>query len=911
MLHRQLRPWRLLVPIRALRWPQISLRTIHASYSLLRPQLPSVSQASIVFTSAHHATPSNLIASVEPIHLSQEPDQLNNGFDQAILLFTPSFAHSLAYDPKFLHDILNRLYQDLPIQHKSDASKVVDVNVAVAVVDRLPLPSSNKQNLPPIRDHGFEGMSYVVSTRQELRVATVESEREDSSRDQTKTLTASIGDEEGGVLNVRIPLASTIFQAGHSSMLSMSSWKLDKKANSVGSVMEQKEFTSPSHLSFEYPFAGKVKIKIPLLPLTPPRKILAGMGNVIRQIEGVEKVMTASQELEPAVSAYFAKRGLPPSAVSVWALVTPSEVYDKAVWQRNPLLKIRRWETPLVRGARLHRVLSGGGGWGKKAGLISLDPDSDFKVAPSADMGAIFANSDLFEAQEGMLGNAAKVGDFVQFFIAYIAPRNNLPFLPGETPTESEFGLDIGVIPSTVDAMPIMDSPHDDDVASQRGVTFLNQFGFMSEKGVSIGTPRNKDEPEAVEQPEWRTKLTTPFSRLKWGRKPNSNDGLSSLPSKDDTATARSHETKAGKRQRLLERQAQQLLEKRREARFRKLQRTLALPGDYTLDPKGPILRKMATHEKPEWDVVRKHHEKFKTARELDAKRLSRGAERPAEKLIRKVQIDGTPNSSVGMTNKGSDQTLSSINDKLRVIYDHEGESKRDFVLRRQRLQQEKMERLATGDLSPVRVVESSGAFEDRVSGEEQNHAQFRVRTYRLRKYRSRKSTLPQRPFYRKILHEYRIVPITNWRFENERPLRKVRVRTPDEDKTSKQNRLGRMREDQPLRMHRVRTKGRPIRKIRRVLVATPPSFADSRVKSVPQPLILRKHSSSPQNEAAMAAWTLLQKRRNRGDVGVKMRQKIEEKAEKIAESKAEKRKNEAKENEELLSTVRDLLKGF
>lgn len=570
MLIRQLRPWRPLVPVKSSGRPRIFPHPLPRALVCAKrfshdERRIKVSQASVLFENSRHATSDNLIASIEPISLPGSIEGIEDSFEQAILLFTPRFATSLAYDPQFLPKVLNRLFEKLPDFYQ-DGPGSNHLNVAVAVVDCLPRPCTRIReytNRPPLSDHGSEGMSYVVSTISELRVASDTLPLTNPNLDETKTLSLRVGNASDikavgmldsekymppantlnadGVpkqhLEVRIPLASTVFQTGQPGILSLSSWAWRKAEDRY--LLEQQSTESPNHVSFQYPFVRALSIKIPLVPLTPPRKIVASMGNVIRQIERDEEYITASQELEPAVSSYFIAKDLPPSAVNVWALVFPAARYlemesvihtsrdfpwlrtgsnsmtaqdfDRLWHKPRAFERFHKWSLLVHRGIRLHRVLSGGGGWGKKAGLISLDPDSDFKEPPVAELGAMFANSDLFETNEGMLGNAAKVGDLVQF---YICPSNTAAPLPPDM--ERGMRLEIGIIPSTVDNIPLTEESNDDTGALHLGRVHHHQFGFMSEKGISIATLKQGSDLSWTTSS--RTKISVPFSRLVSGR---------------------------------------------------------------------------------------------------------------------------------------------------------------------------------------------------------------------------------------------------------------------------------------------------------------------------------------------------------------------------------------------------------
>lgn len=658
MLIRRLRPWRPLVLVsvsnscpprilpRALpRAPVCTKRFSHDERHV------KVSQASVLFQSSRHATPDNLIASIEPISPCSSIEGIEDSYEQAILLFTPTFAQALAYDPQFLSKVVNRLFKKLPdfYQHGPDA-KVL--HVAVAVVDRLPMPSRlpNGRRRPIlsltdhtrlVTDHGSEGLSYIVSAVPELGVISDTPALAPPNLDEIKTLSVFIGSAQGSWVlgmqgsetstlpvdtqdseavkshnvEVQIPLASTVFQAGQPNILSLSSWAWGQADGRY--LLNQKSAESPSHVSFKCPFAQTAVITMALVPLTPPRKIVAGMGNVIRQIERDTEHITASQELEPAVSSYFIAKDLAPSAVNVWALVIPGDLYLemesdihaqkhfawlrtganglsaqslRELWQKELAFAPHRWFPLLRRGARLHRVLSGGGGWGEKAGLISLDPDSDFRKVPAAEIGAVFADNDLFETHEGMLGNAAKVGDLVQF---YICPSNTTAHSPSLLSFDDTMRFEVGIIPSTIDTMPFSEDSKDGDGALPLGRVHHNLFGFMSEKGVSFA--QLKLNADLTWSTSSRTKISVPFSRLLFiGRWRTNNLLFTSF--QGETTPIRSIRLPSEPNKILSRRRAQNLVALRRQG---------ALSDDFdygSLIAGGPIITRdpVATADSPD-----------------------------------------------------------------------------------------------------------------------------------------------------------------------------------------------------------------------------------------------------------------------------------------------------------------------
>lgn len=114
----------------------------------------------------------------------------------------------------------------------------------------------------------------------------------------------------------------------------------------------------------------KYTSRLPLIPLTSPRKVLHCAGNILRELSSPEDPNTgvpASRELESAVDRYLTENPQAPGRkLDIFALIT---VPDRQPPENG---NIDPWN--LQSGQKLRRVLSGGGGWGKKMGLLSIDP---------------------------------------------------------------------------------------------------------------------------------------------------------------------------------------------------------------------------------------------------------------------------------------------------------------------------------------------------------------------------------------------------------------------------------------------------------------------------------------------------------------------------------------------------------
>ena len=232
---------------------------------------------------------------------------------------------------------------------------------------------------------------------------------------------------------------------------------------------------------------ARIHSRLPLRALTPPRQIEEGMGNILRQLAtppsaaGTQSRGGASRELEVAVSAYM--QSLPAGqagagAVQVYARLTPQQ---PAATSPAELL--------LYPGARLHRVLSGGGGWGNKAGLLALDPQAERDVA-----GFERELAARLDGDDGPHGGIVQPGAWAQFFVVEPAAA---------TAAAADRGIQFGAVAKAQH----MASPTTDRRGAMGGAeegegeTLEGVFGGASELGVDVsvaGKTHRMDVPGGV-----------------------------------------------------------------------------------------------------------------------------------------------------------------------------------------------------------------------------------------------------------------------------------------------------------------------------------------------------------------------------------------------------------------------------
>ena len=419
-----------------------------------------------------------------------------------------------------------------------------------AVVDKLPAPKpiANVMDVdmevykqmvqPPVRESGHEGIAYVTLPLSASALSTTESAQEKAAISLVIAKKAALGHVFADTL--RFPLANTVFQTGSPTTMIYSIWERGRESNSL--TLKTKQHVTHHGIEIDQ---GISALSVPLVPLSIPRQVIAGMGNILRQVVGPDnKPVPASQELEGIVPRYFKARGEPSQATSVWALVMNEETLSgvkkkldlllevspktgddasaagnvqwETLWRRNPPSWSALVPEALASGARLHRVLSGGGGWGKKAGLLSLDP-----VAVTEDP----ISSDDFDSSDGLsdissaLQQVVNEGEYIQFFIspsistpADIYDENDAILSNKLDNSLNLWGWEFGTIPSTLDSLPIR-TRQEDAVKSNSISVFRHSFGALAEGGIVINRKLKRNAEDSFRTIRSST-VDVPFSRF-------------------------------------------------------------------------------------------------------------------------------------------------------------------------------------------------------------------------------------------------------------------------------------------------------------------------------------------------------------------------------------------------------------
>ena len=440
-----------------------------------------------------------------------------------VLLVTPAHIRLLDGDSSFIPSLFKTAVQKPKPWQEYD--------LLAAVVDRIPQTSSTSSyrsqdshavdadSSSEIRkEDGSEGISVAVLDSRAAApdlwsLKDTSNERETMTIQQRCTLSFSlppnpgmrtqISDESASQplveRTLQLPVANTVFQNGRTSTLFAQKWLVNFRTQSGTSepMTSEKTWLQQQTVHMDTIFADEGRrlqldtlLHTPLLPITPARTVTAAVGNIIRKISGGDdsaEGAPASEELERAISTAIEQGQFSAQHPGVWALVR-SQRY--ATLDRPAQFQINTSDMSgyaVLSGARLHKVLSGGGGWGEKHGLLALDPDSDYNRHHPAS-GPFFENEQDAKAEDyGALGEVASIGDVITFCV-YSSPSDanradlHAPaFL--STSRSVTATLVFGSLPSSMDAI---DTTEVEDDSGPGLVVQENSFGMLSEQGISL-----------------------------------------------------------------------------------------------------------------------------------------------------------------------------------------------------------------------------------------------------------------------------------------------------------------------------------------------------------------------------------------------------------------------------------------
>jgi V-type H+-transporting ATPase proteolipid subunit len=423
-----------------------------------------------------------------------------------VVLATPSLA-SLLETVDFAKDLLPALYHGRR-SFSGQPSKVV-VQCIYGVVDALPVPApvSHSVARPSPGLTGTEGLAVFLSSDKGdfgsyYASGTAHGGSEDGATTTLKFATAftpsdlDAGDDQPTVTSryVSLPVANTIFVNGKRATLFEDRWNIKLDGTREASIHYRYRKPLASCQIYLGCYSDEV-VKAgssPLQRLTEPRKVVGSMGNVLAQIEVGTEAVPASQELEKAVHAFIGRN--PTSTAQgpllVYALIRPEGMTTPEEGSRDgqPYPPLNVLEA-LWRGAKLFKVSGGGGGWGKRQGLLSLEAAVDFE-AQEAQSTAGFPDLDSDQSILEALGSRG-----------IIPPSSSVEFLvhsPSPASAETQGQKHISRLPERKTTIVMLGTGADPDSRDDAvkdadnkatGVQFVpHHFGMISYGGAALNS---------------------------------------------------------------------------------------------------------------------------------------------------------------------------------------------------------------------------------------------------------------------------------------------------------------------------------------------------------------------------------------------------------------------------------------
>ena len=421
-----------------------------------------------------------------------------------------------------------------------------------------PVPTDHGAFVP---DSGAEGVSVLIATS--LAKDSIDlfgdvkpsehGEERDVAESGQVAVHCSFETDNGTAKRIMIdvPLANTILQTGKESMMVVSKWARSL-AVQKWLPYDNKEISSVQLKLPQLPVRciSSADLQAPLLPLTTARQIADAFGNILNQVYvDNDEIVGASRELEDSINGYVRSHQSGSQQQSVWALVLPggkifkddsgSLSYQGHVrvirlqddndvqksWTGQDSALDPRPSELLMNGARLHRVISGGGGWGPKQGLLSLDPGIGYSDISGKAMPNDVAK---WKPLEEMVHQVARPGDFVQFYLSPPGLHADIPLVERARPSldhrqfhkdpkgsRHAISLAFGVTPSTVDSMPVENQAADVGGTQPSCITLDGHFGALSGHGLALSlASKSSASGSPVWKAEMATRIEAPYSKF-------------------------------------------------------------------------------------------------------------------------------------------------------------------------------------------------------------------------------------------------------------------------------------------------------------------------------------------------------------------------------------------------------------
>lgn len=476
-----------------------------------------------------------------------------HGNPQVVLLLTPSLAGLLRESSNFLGSALGRIFPQLT----SSRSTAAGCDLLAVVVDRLPGLRAHSEQIQSgnwALDNGAEGISALVACSPPKHAIDMLSQADShTTHEENMAMSNRVSfllpfKGEGNAAKriiLDIPLANTFLQTGREFTIDASRWMLETESDKwVRSRSSEKPSVQVRLPEMPIEQQAPRSLHIPVIPLTVPRQISDIYGNILRrlQMDG-EDAVPGSHELENRLEAYFRSQGWTSRPTNVWALILPQDhirkdsegrlIYsgNRAViplltaedvqksWSIKDSNSINQLSELIANGASLYRILSGGGGWGHKQGLLSLDPDTGY----SHDSETLSSGSMEGEELDGVLPKIAAPGDYIQFFMSSPGPiwdHEVFETQPGSSTARRGSRRPISLVFGATES--IMDTIPSENVQSQFYVFLDGCFGALSGQGMVMSM--NSINPSTGVERLSTSKIDVPYSTFRVQISPGEED---------------------------------------------------------------------------------------------------------------------------------------------------------------------------------------------------------------------------------------------------------------------------------------------------------------------------------------------------------------------------------------------------